>query len=63
MIHAGLQAALPIADQGVRRHRDDRNVALRIGFETSSLSGCLKAVHLRHLYVRQDQVLVAQFVH
>ncbi len=55
-VHARLQAALPIALDGVGSHRDDRDVPACPPLSLADAGRRLEAIHLGHLHVHQDQV-------
>ena len=58
-VHAGLQAALPVALHGVGGHGDDRGMGHACRFPFADHGGGLEAAHHRHLHVHQDDVEAA----
>ena len=64
-IHARGKTSLPITLYRVRRQSDDREVFSGLFLEAADGSGCLKAIHLRHLAIHQYQIepLGCQLLH
>jgi hypothetical protein len=56
VVHPRGQAPLGVALQGVRGHREDRDVAPRRPLPRADGGGRLEAVQLRHLHVHQDEI-------
>ena len=57
VIHAGLQAHLPVALHGVGRHGDDARPLRSAGQRAQMRARRLQPVHLRHLHVHQHHVV------
>ena len=58
-VHAGGEAALPVALHGVGGHRHDGGARMAGGLALADARGGLEAAHHRHLHVHQDDVEVA----
>ena len=55
-VHARGQTFLPVLLHGVGSHGEDRDVSVDRHFPLSDTPCGLQAIHLRHLYVHQDQI-------
>src|ERR1700749_3601455 len=55
-VHSGAQTTLLVANQRVRRKRDDRLTRTRELFPAPQFSHCLQAVHAGHLNIHKDNV-------
>ena len=59
-VHTGSKATVLVALHGVRGHGDDWNMVQGASsgraFAAADFGGGLEAVHIRHLYVHQDEV-------
>ena len=56
IVHAGLQAAIPVALHGVGGHGDDRRPGPAVGLAVPNRPGRLEAIHDRHLNIHQHDV-------
>ena len=55
-IHAGVEAAFPVAGHGVRGHSDDGDVPTGVLFAGANLHRRAQAIHRRHLHIHEDEV-------
>src|ERR1700694_5354028 len=55
-VGAGREKALAIFSHGVSGEGDDRNVPARDDLRAANLRRCLHTVHLRHLYIHENDV-------
>ncbi len=58
-IHAGLQAFRDVFGEGVCRHRNNRDRGRPGVVQLPDGPGCVEPIHLRHLYIHEDQRIAA----
>ena len=58
IIHPRFQAAFPVAFERMRRHRNDRDMLAGSSL-LADVHGCLQPIHLGHLHIHQDRIVLA----